>query len=258
MNAAHRFAQTSHGRIHYLDTGTTKRPLVLLHSNGCSAYEYEGVVASLAEHHRVIAWDMPGHGDSGPIARHYPIKGYTDALIELLDATGIKSAHVLGSSVGGTICMDLGVRYADRLNGLIITETPTRSFEDWGKIWGAVEATFATMPVTLADITPRFRVTPDAALLARWNYDRNKTGARVMMDVMWALREFDAAAALPKITVPAMVLFGAKGPVLDGQAMFAKLLPSAKQVILPDCGHFPMIDDPDAFAEAVLAFTTTR
>lgn len=254
--AGHRFIETLHGRIHCLEAGQGATPLILLHSNGCSAYEYVDVIGPLAEKRRVLAWDMPGHGDSGPIGRHYGIADYTDTLVQMMDGLDITSAVVLGSSVGGTICIDMGARHAGRLAGLVIVETPTRSFDAWEAIWPMVEATFATMPVGAAEVAPRFTRSLTPELLARWNYDRNKAGSRVMMDVMWAIRQFDVTASLPKIKTPSLAVFGDKGPVLDSQAIFARYLPAAAQTIMPNCGHFPMIDDPAGFVRVVDAFAS--
>ena len=70
------FVQTNgHGRMHYLEAGSGT-PLVLIHTNGGSAHQYAGVMPALARQFRVIAWDMPGHGDSDPVTRHYSIADY--------------------------------------------------------------------------------------------------------------------------------------------------------------------------------------
>src|SRR5579885_2354104 len=80
-----RFATTPDGRIHYLHEGSGP-PLVLLHSVGCSAYEYEDSLPLLAQHFTVYAWDMPGHGDSDPLPRHYTIEDFARAVVHLMDA----------------------------------------------------------------------------------------------------------------------------------------------------------------------------
>jgi 3-oxoadipate enol-lactonase len=255
--ARHAFVKTSHGRIHYLEAGSAGEALVLLHSNGWSAYEYEHVLAPLAARHRVLAWDMPGHGDSEGIARHYTIGDYSDAVIEFMDKLGIAKAHVLGSSVGGSICIDLGARYGARMASLFIVETPARSFEEWGNFWNGVEMTFATAPQSFEQVAPRVaRVTP--ALMTRWNIDRNKAGVRVMMDVMWAIREFDVTVSLPKVAATSFVVYGEAGPVLDGRKVFEKHLPAAEVVVMPRCGHFPMLDEPADFVKVVLDRTAGR
>ena len=61
----------------------------------------EAVAPLLAKHFRVIAWDMPGHGDSDRIARHYSVEEHAKALAALMTALKIKAAHISGASIGG-------------------------------------------------------------------------------------------------------------------------------------------------------------
>src|SRR6185437_14187772 len=168
------FVKTAHGRIHYLHAGNGPT-LLLLHSNGCSSYEYEEVISRLAERRHVYAWDMPGHGDSDPLSRHYTVGDYADAVIAFMDALGLDRASVLGSSVGGTICVDLGVRHSARIERLVIVEAPACSEAVWAQRWPTVEENFGIPTQTLEQVAARIRnATP--ALLTRWNIDRNKAG----------------------------------------------------------------------------------
>ncbi len=101
-----------HGRLHFLETGSGEA-LILIPCNGGSAYEYERVLPLLAPHFRVIAWDIPGHGDSDPID-FYSIEDFADAVAATLDALKIKAAHVGGCSVGGSITSAFASRYPTR------------------------------------------------------------------------------------------------------------------------------------------------
>lgn len=74
------FVDTPFGRLHGLETGSGE-PLLLLHSVGCSAWEFEPVLGLLGRNHRVLAWDMPGHGDSAPLTRPLDIGDYAEAAI---------------------------------------------------------------------------------------------------------------------------------------------------------------------------------
>src|ERR1700730_9106966 len=94
------FVKTRHGRLHYLEAGSG-RPVILLHSNGNSAYEYDELIKLLSAHSRVIAWDQPGHGDSEPTGRHFTVEDFGDAVISFMDALGLGTASAMGSSIGG-------------------------------------------------------------------------------------------------------------------------------------------------------------
>jgi pimeloyl-ACP methyl ester carboxylesterase len=248
--AQDRFASTPHGRIHYLEAGSGGDVVILLHSNGGSAYEYEDVLDGMAAAYRVIAWDMPGHGDSEPITKHYTVEMYADAVIALMDAIGVRTASVLGSSIGGAICVALGAHHADRIDVLYPAETPTRSDEVWTNSWPTIEKNYCNPVQSFEQVAPRFRhVTPHH--MDRWNIDRQKAGARTMLDVMWALREYDVFADVPRIATQTCVIFGDKGPTIAGIDNFRKNLPDAAVVVMKDCGHFPMNDDPDELVRIV-------
>lgn len=246
------FVNTSFGRLHYLHAGTGN-PLILLHSNGNSAYEYEFVIEKLAKSRRVIAWDMPGQGDSDALTRHHTVPDYAQAVVEMMTALGLKRASVLGASIGGSVCVALGARHAEQIDKLVIVETPARTPEETAKMWFRTEQNYSSPTQTAEQLAPRFRrVTPE--FLARWNIDRNKAGVKTMLDVMWALREYDVVADLPKIKADSLLVFGDKGPTVGKLATFTGALPRARVEVFKDCGHFPMIDAPDEFAGLVDEF----
>lgn len=243
------FVATPFGRIHMLTAGIGE-PLILLHSNGGSAYEYEHVIEPLARRFRVIAWDMPGQGDSDPLLRHIGVRDYADAVIATMDALGIQKAHVLGASIGGAICVALGALHTKRMQRVFIVECPYRSDAEWQQGWANTEANYAPVTQTLEKIKPRFReVTPE--LLTRWNIDRAKAGSKTCLSVMWALREYDIGADLPHVPAGQVLVFGDKSPTVGKAAQFKAALKSPSVHIIADCGHFPMIDDPDRFVAIV-------
>lgn len=244
------FVATSHGRIHYLEAGSSADSIILLHSNGGSAYEYEDVLGGMAEQYRVLAWDMPGHGDSEPITKHYTVEMYAEAVVAFMDSLGVRTASVLGSSIGGAICVALGAHHADRIDVLYPTETPTRSDEVWTNSWAAIEKNYCNPIQTFDQVAPRFRhVTPHH--MDRWNVDRQKAGAWTMLDVMWALREYDVFADIPKISTETCVIYGDSGPTIAGIDNFRQNLPGAAIAVMENCGHFPMNDDPDELVRIV-------
>jgi pimeloyl-ACP methyl ester carboxylesterase len=249
MNTVERFLPTPQGRIHCTDQGEGP-PLLLLHSNGCSLHEYAAALPWLARHFRCIAIDLPGHGDSDPRLGHLTIEDYAGAVVAAMDALGLERAHVCGASVGGFVCIALGIAHAQRVDSLTIVEAALRTPEEWAGQWQRVEAMFAIAHQAHEEVAPRLReLTP--ALLARWNIDRAKAGGWRMVDVMWAIREYDGMGELARLRVPAAVLVGGRGPVIAGRPRFEAALPAAPVRVLDEAGHFPMIDLPEAFAQAV-------
>jgi len=259
MHVQDRFAETRLGRLHYLEAGSGP-VLILAHSNGASAYEYEFVIEALSSRYRVIAWDMPGQGDSDCPPRFFSAHDFADALVALMDALGIHRASVVGSSVGGSIVIALAARHAARMERVFIVEYPIRSDAVWVEGWARTEKMWTNTPQTMDVISPRLRAgkaTP--AFVERWNIDRAKAGPKNCLNAMWAMRLHDVMADLATMSAPAMVIYGSKGPAIQTRATMERALPKAPIIVCEDCGHFPMIDDPAAFIAAIdEGFATLR
>jgi pimeloyl-ACP methyl ester carboxylesterase len=248
------FVLTSVGRIHYLESGEGL-PLLLLHSNGCSGHEFMLSAAMLAQKYRVIAWDQPGHGDSDPLRGHFSIENYTAALIEFMDALNLQRVILAGSSVGGLITIAAGALHPACFSKLAVVEAPLNTREGWAANWPMVEGLFSVPTQTFEQAAARFRaLTPE--FHARWNMDRNKAGGWTMMDVMWAIRDFDCKGMLARVALPVLVLIGEKGPVMPTLSEYQRILPTASVSIMENCGHFPMIDAPAEFAEHLASFVS--
>lgn len=246
------FVQLSNARIHYAHAGSGE-PLVLLHSNGSSLFEFQFVIEELARHHHVYALDLPGQGDSDPLTGHWTYDMYADAVIEWMDKTGITRASIAGTSIGGVVCLAIGQRHPQRATSLLLVETPIRTGEAWAKRWLTVESNFA-LPVQAFDtVAARVRgLTP--ALHLRWNIDRSKAGAHTMMDAMWAVREYDALGALEGLQVPTFAILGVDGPVGDGRPPLDRKIGPEKIAMMDGCGHFPMMEAPQEFVRHVNRF----
>ncbi len=244
----------NHGRIHYLEAGSGK-PIILLQSNGNSAYEYDAVLPILGKSRHVIAWDQPGQGDSDRIVRHYSVEDYGDAVIEFMDALGLKTASVLGSSIGGSITVDLGARHAKRIDRLFIVEAPVRTTAEWAARWQDTDQNWSFPTQTREQVAPRLRHLTDP-VLQRWNIDRNKAGSWTMVDVMWAIRLFDVNTAVKKVwTKHTMAIYGKKGQLAATAApVMEKNIPGCKLTLLEHSGHFPMLDEPEELSRIVDGF----
>lgn len=250
------FAKTSYGRIHYVDAGQGE-PILLTHSGGSSLHEFEHNLGRLARHGRVIAWDLPGHGDSAPFTVDLSVEDYTDAAVQLLDQLGIEKAHFVGASIGGFMAIEMGASHADRVRKLVIVDTQLRTQQWWVDNWPMVEGMFAEVTQPHERVAPRFKALSEETL-RRWNIDRAKAGARSMMGVVWAARAYDALGQLAKVRPPTLTMLGGAGPCMDCADDFRRLLPEGKLAVVEGCGHFPMIDEPEVFVDLLVDFLQLR
>jgi pimeloyl-ACP methyl ester carboxylesterase len=98
-------------------------PMVLLHALGDDERDWRFVLPALADHHRVYAVDLRGHGRSAHPGR-YSFEAMRDDVIGFLDVVGVERCVLIGHSMGGTVAILLAEAAGHRLTHLILEDTP--------------------------------------------------------------------------------------------------------------------------------------
>lgn len=247
------FADTEPGRIHYFEQGEG-RPIVLLHTVGTSAHLYKDTVGRMSSRYRMVAMDLPGHGDSYALTRHTSIEEIADVIESFCQARALAEPVFVGVSIGGPICVELASRERLRPAGVVVSECTAMPPEGWAMAWPMVEAGFSLPTQSREEVAPRFRALSDEFFF-RWNADRNKAGAWAMVQSMRALRDYDILRGARNARAPARLLYGSNGPFTasDGPDKLAAAL-GCDKLVIDGAGHFPMIDAPEEFARALTDF----
>jgi pimeloyl-ACP methyl ester carboxylesterase len=247
-------------------------PVLLVHGIGSRWEVFEPILDRLAREREVIAVDLPGFGrtpvDSG--VRPGPI-GYAAWLTELLDELGVARPHVVGSSMGGGVALELG---RSGVASRVTAFAPIGFYGDPGLRWvqgllTAFRAAGARAPAVV-DRLVGFGPTR-AALLAPLFGRPSRVGvedARLQLTGLvegagfaGARRSFagyrlaagDDLGRLPEI--PVTIAWGTRDVVLTHRTQSARareVLPFARHLDLPGCGHLPFSDDPARCAGVVL------
>ncbi|MFD8163300.1 alpha/beta fold hydrolase [Streptomyces malaysiensis] len=244
------------------------RPLVLLHGIGHHWQAWEPVLDILAADRDVIAVDLPGFGasDALPDGIPYDLEGVIPVLGALFEALGVTRPDVAGNSLGGLLALELG-----RV-GLVRSVTALSP----ARFWTEAERRYAFGVLSVMRAGARALPPPAVAWLARGAAGRAAlTGAiyarpaRRSPDAVVAetraLREavgFDATLAAGSSglfthdipDVPVTIAWGTRDRLMPRrQGVRAKrVIPSARLIRLPGCGHVPMSDDPALVARVIL------
>lgn len=253
------FHDTPHGRVHCRESGAG-RTLLLMHSNGRSAYEFDDVAAAIGDRLRVVSWDMPGHGDSDRATTHRSVPELAALAVDIARRGGDPAPIIGGSSIGATIALAAGAEHADRIGGLVVIELPiSRGGAWWRDNWPMVETMFGIPEEPPELVARRYRRVPDA-LARRLRVDRHKAGGAAMMQVLWAGRAAADATRerIAGLRMPTLFVNGDRGLATDAGAVLATLNPAIDVAIVPDSGHFPQTDDPARVAEAIVAKFASR
>jgi pimeloyl-ACP methyl ester carboxylesterase len=238
--------------IHYEVHGSGP-PLILTHGYSSTSAMWKAQIEPLSKHHKLVLWDMRGHGQSD-----YPADpaAYSEALTiadiaALLDEVGADKAIVGGLSLGGYMSLAFYRAHPERVSALLIIDTgPGFKKDDAREAWNkrALDTAdrFDREGLAVLKSLSRERSTAshrDASGLAR--------AARGML----TQRDARVIELLPEIKVPSLVVVGADdAPFLAASDYMAAKIPDAKKVVIPAAGHAVNIDQPQAFIEAVLPF----
>ena len=110
--------------ISYAESGSGDIPIICLHGIGGSQASFDPQLETLGKHWRVIAWDMPGYGES-PLLAETSFTSLCDALCQFMDDLGIQKAHIMGQSIGGMIAQEMALTHPERVATLaLIATTP--------------------------------------------------------------------------------------------------------------------------------------
>jgi pyruvate dehydrogenase E2 component (dihydrolipoamide acetyltransferase) len=102
----YQFVDTGAGKIRYAKRGDSGDAVLLVHGFGGDLDNWLFNIEAIAEKAAVYALDLPGHGQSTKTIAEPSLAGLSRALVGLMDALGIASAHIVGHSVGGAVAME--------------------------------------------------------------------------------------------------------------------------------------------------------
>lgn len=247
---ADRFVTIEGARIRVRDEGPRNAPPVLLiHGYTFSLESWDAWAADLARDHRVIRFDLAGHGLSGPMPRgDYGTAARVRQLGKLMDKLGLARATIAGNSFGGLVAWNFAARYPRRIDRLILVDSAAFSIN------GVTEKPVAVPPAMRA-----YLLDPQPAAVA-WSagtifaHPQRLTPARLdQMRAMIArngpalvahLEQFtlpDPLPSLARIKAPTLILWGRADKVVPvAQAeQLAAAIPGSKLIIYDDVGHAP-------------------
>lgn len=119
MTMRRAYASIGSGQVHYVEAGQGA-PLLLMHSAPRSSRAYRFLLPLLAPHFRCIAPDLPGFGQSDPLAGAVTMKALGGAMIEFLGSLGIARAHVFGYHTGNKIAAAMAADHPAGVDRVIL------------------------------------------------------------------------------------------------------------------------------------------
>lgn len=248
--------------LHLQDLGPTDRAtLVFANSLGTDFRIWDAVVARLADRFRIVLYDKRGHGLSEIGDSPYRIDDHVADLAALLDELDVEDAVVCGLSVGGLIAQGLYARRPELVSGLILCDTAHRigTAETWSERMAAIEAGgIAAISEAILErwFTAKLRE-GDPAALAGCRAMLTRTPKAGYLGTCAALRDADFTEEAKQIAVPTLCVVGEEDGATPPELMrqTADLIPGARYEVIAGAGHLPCIEQPQALADLIDAFT---
>lgn len=262
--------------VHIRDEGSRSdpSPIVLLHGTGASLHTWEGWVRTLKKTRRVITFDLPGFGLTGPFAGQYAADDYRgDAyarfVLDVLDALKVTSAVIGGNSLGGEVAWRAVTLAPTRFTRLLLIDSSGYAFTP-----GRVPLGFRIARIPLLNrlgehLLPRALVAASVAnvyaddsritdaLVDRYFELTLREGNRRALGLrMQQLEPGEAVERLKTIAVPTLVVWGGADQLIpvDNARRFAADIKGARVAVVDGLGHVPQEEDPARSLAPVLEF----
>ena len=253
----------------YVERWGRGEAVLLIHGFGGSSHNWSRVAEDLAEDFWLVAPDLRGFGWSErPDSRQaYAFENQVRTVLGVLDALEIERAHVVGHSYGGGVALWLANRHPERVRSLVLVGStlPGTEYETGRRLPSAgpltpIAVRWMLRPAFLRSALESSYYDPDKvddALVASYRERLSVEG------INRAFRGLTAKSSRPRgsldlarLTIPTLVVWGAEDPLLpaDSGRRFAEAIPNGRFLAIPECGHTPMEETPEAFVAAVEPF----
>lgn len=267
-----RFLSVDGMQVHLRDEGprADSVPIVLLHGTSSSLHTWDGWADSLKGTRRVIRFDLPGFGLTGPAADgDYRMEAYVRFVTHMLDTLGARRVVLAGNSLGGWIAWRVAVARPNLVQRLILVDAAGYPFESRSVPIGFRLARIPVLNQLVQRILPRSvvegsvrsvfgdpaKVTP--ALVDRYYDLTRREGNRAALVARFAQVHADPdTTAIRVIRQPALILWGGRDQLIppDNAARFGRDIRGSRVMMLDRLGHVPHEEDPVATLAVVRQF----
>lgn len=270
------FIEVAGLQVHYRDEGPRDDPvpIVLLHGTSASLHTWEGWVAALRGTRRVVSFDLPGFGLTGPSASgDYSDAAYVRFVLQMLDTLKLPRVVLGGNSLGGGIAWETAAAAPQRVAQLILVDAASYAFVPKSVPLGFRIARLPLLNPLTSRVLPRRAVEASvrnvyghpervtAELVDRYTAMTLRAGnRRALAQRMVQLDRGENAARIATLRVPTLILWGGQDRLIppENAARFAHDIAGSTLLLFDDLGHVPQEEDPQRTVVAVQRFLANR
>lgn len=270
MQFENKFVDVNGIRTRYIECGTGE-PLILLHGGGAGADAWSNwghILGTYGHHMRAIAVDMFGFGDTDmpdPATAAYTQQTRTSHIIGFIEALGLESVHLVGNSMGGTTSMGVTLQRPDLVRSLVlmgaaVNMAPADMAANRVNLAPVLAYDFTRegMLALIKGLTFSYEPTPAVVDYRFTRSIRSQAQVANTATMAWVKQNglCYSAEQIASITKPTLVVSGKNDKMVPVGKMLEviNLIPQAWGYIIPNCGHWIMIEYPKEFADVTLRF----
>lgn len=241
-------------RIAYETLGAGKPALVLVHGWSCDRGYWDAQLAPLAREFQVVTIDLAGHGESDHGRPAWSIASFGSDVAAVVEHLALDGAVLVGHSMGGTVILEAARRLPGRVSGLVWVDVygklpHDRSDDQVRDRMRPFRSDFVA--TTRNFVRSMFGPTADPSLVTRIVDDMSAAPPEVALGALEATWAFvgSVPALLAELQLP-VVAINPDDSATDVESMHRF---GIDVVLLPEVGHFPMMEAPHAFNEQLAA-----
>lgn len=236
----------------------TEPTLILIPHLAWDSNMWAANAPTLAATHHVIAIDPIGHGHSDKPMLEYKMDTWTDTLAEFVRRRGIKRAVFGGTGMGGALAVQMALDYPEYVAGIIVAASNSGPGEHVGarRPSGPHGPSVAGTRNYLIDNFYDDTLITDQVVRERFAYRLWANDGYVIQRHLADHRAPYTAEELSRIAVPSLFVWCREDPVtpLSWGEDFERPMRQGKLAIIERCGHFPNMEQPEQFNDAVIDF----
>jgi pimeloyl-ACP methyl ester carboxylesterase len=234
--------------IVYSVCGAGEPALVFIHGGLADRSFWTGQLEFFSAHHKTIALDLAGHGESGRNRTKWSLPAFGGDVRAVADVENLQKVIIIGNSLGGPAAIEGALLLPGRAVGVIGVDT----FQDLGRAITSEEANeraeFFGRDFTgsvKAMVKALFHPDADPALIADAERRMAASDPTAMVAMFKGLAGYDAGASVARLAVPIRAVNGDLYPT--DIAEIRKTKPDFDAVVMPHMGHYPMLERPAEF-----------
>ena len=256
-----KFLEIDGHRIRYLESGSSKNTLVLIHGLGASAERWNHVIPLFEDNFRVIVPDLIGFGYSDKPTADYTPDFFSDFLEKFFTALNITRPNIVGSSLGGQISAEYAASHSDNIEKLILVSPAGMMKKSTPALDAYIMAALCPNVISAKNAFEMMEGSGknvEEKIVSGFVERIQLPNAKLaFMSTVLGLKNSESITSkLQSIMTPTLIIWGGDDPVIPINYAddFVSAIQDCQFFRMDGCGHTPYVQNPYLFTTKVLEF----